>query len=300
MLSNKKTREEWALASAGLQDAYTDFILSRQAILCSEQTIKWYGYTAGNFIGWLKENNVGHPAEIQARHVRLFLAELVGKGLKDSSVNGYARSIKTLLKFLHAEGYTPIETKFSMPAVAKKRLPIITAEELRHILASTGLRDTALIMLLVDSGLRRAELCALNWEDIDLENGAIQVHRGKGGKARIVVIGAKTRRALLRYRRTIEAKHNSPVIQTRDGFRVTFGGLRSILLRISKRTGIHITPHALRRTFATLSLRAGMNPLHLQGLLGHSSLEMTNHYVQMLDDDLQVAHRTFGPIDNHL
>lgn len=77
-------------------------------------------------------------------------------------------------------------------------------------------------------------------------------------------------------------------------------GLRSILLRISERSGVHIAPHALRRTFATLALKAGMNPLHLQGLLGHSSLEMTRRYVQMMDEDLVEAHRMYGPVDHAL
>jgi integrase len=54
---------------------------------------------------------------------------------------------------------------------------------------------------------------------------------------------------------------------------------------ISKRAGVHISPHPLRRTFATLSLRAGMRPMHLQGLLGHTTLEMTRRYTQMVDDD---------------
>jgi integrase/recombinase XerD len=63
---------------------------------------------------------------------------------------------------------------------------------------------------------------------------------------------------------------------------------------------VHIAPHALRRTFATLALKAGMNPLHLQGLLGHSSLEMTRRYVQMMDEDLVEAHRMYGPVDHAL
>ena len=56
----------------------------------------------------------------------------------------------------------------------------------------------------------------------------------------------------------------------------------------------------LRRTFATLSIKAGMNLVHLQGLLGHSSIEMTRHYIQMLDEDLIEAHKEFGPIDKFL
>ncbi len=75
-------------------------------------------------------------------------------------------------------------------------------------------------------------------------------------------------------------------------------GLGSVLKRISKRAGIHLTSHALRRTFATLSLKAGMNLIHLQGLMGHSSIEMTRHYVKTLDEDLLNAHQEHGPIDS--
>jgi integrase len=62
---------------------------------------------------------------------------------------------------------------------------------------------------------------------------------------------------------------------------LTPGGLRSAFERIGKRAGLKITPHALRRTFATLSRRAGMDLLELQALMGHASLDMTKHYIEM-------------------
>jgi integrase/recombinase XerD len=153
-------------------------------------------------------------------------------------------------------------------------------------------------MLMVDTGVRRKELCDLNWGDVKIGNGMVTIREGKGGKARSVVIGIKTRRALLKYRKKIEHASASPLFQTVHGNRFTFPGLRSCLLRISERADIHASPHIFRRTFATLSLRSGMNPLHLQGLLGHSSLEMTRRYVSMVDNDLLEAHKAFGPIDN--
>lgn len=60
---------------------------------------------------------------------------------------------------------------------------------------------------------------------------------------------------------------------------------------------IHITPHALRRAFATLSLRAGMNILQLQSLMGHSTLKMTRHFVEMLEEDFVKAHKVHVPIN---
>ena len=109
--------------------------------------------------------------------------------------------------------------------------------------------------------------------------GLVTVKRGKGGKARSAVIGASSRRAILAYRRTLsEVTEASPMFQARGGTRFTGTGLMLVFRRLSKRTGIHITPHALRRTFVILSLRADMDVLHLQAMLGHASLEMVQHY----------------------
>jgi integrase len=186
-----------------------------------------------------------------------------------------------------------------MPKVAKKRQLVLTADELGKVIAACNIRDKALILFMADSGLRRAEVIGLCWGDVDFMSGLVRVQRGKGGKARSAVIGAVTRRALLAYRRTIGSPHDSsPVFQSRSGSHFTGTGLLLIFRRLSKRTGIHITPHALRRTFVILSLRAGMDVLHLQAMLGHSSLDMTMHYAQMVDDDILQSHQAHSPIDN--
>ena len=153
---------------------------------------------------------------------------------------------------------------------------------------------------MADSGLRRAEVIALNWGDVDMQSGLVRVVRGKGGKARSAVIGANTRRALLAYRRTVQdVSANAPMFQAlHGGTRLTGTGLTILYRRLSERTGIHVTPHAMRRTFVILSLRADMDVLHLQAMLGHASLIMTMHYAQMVDEDLLQAHKAHSPIDN--
>jgi len=301
MSPKTEIKPKWALASYALSDAYTDFILSRQAMLCLPRTISWYSFTLGKVLDWLVENGVTTPDEIQARHIRAYLSEMAVRGMSDSYINNHARAIRTLLRFLHKEKYIPKEVTFQMPAIAQKRLPVLSGEDVKRLVtACQTARDKALILLMVDTGLRRAEVCALNWEDIDISSGLVRVVRGKGGKARSVVVGVTTRRALLAYRRQLNPDADQPLFQTKQGGRLTGNGLRSLLLRLGERAGIEVSPHALRRTFATMSLRAGMNLLHLQGLLGHSTIEMTRRYVQMLDDDLLEAHRVHGPIDNFL
>ena len=284
-----------------LKDAFLDFMLSREAMLCTQRTLDFYQFTLGKVLEWLESKGIYTSSLISSRLVRAYLADMRKRELSDSYIHGYARAIRTFVRFLHLEGYIQESITFQMPTIAKKRLPVLTPEELRKVIAGCETpRDKALIMLMIDSGLRRAEVCDLNWSDVDIRIGLVRVRRGKGRKARSVVVGVSTRRALLAYRRTVNHNDSMPLIQTNRGTRLTHNGLRSVLLRIGKRTGVKIAPHILRRTFATLSLRSGMNPLHLQGLLGHSSLEMVRKYIQMLDEDLMQAHREHGPVDKYL
>lgn len=299
MSQEPKTVQKWALTSYALNDAFTDFILSRQAKRCTAETIKFYNFTTGNFVSWLITQNISEPNEITARHVRVFLAELISTGKSSWIVNDYGRAIKTLLRFWNIEGYMQQPVRFDMPKVEKKRLPVLTAEELSRLLTHCSVKEKTVILMLADTGLRRSELIALNWADLDFQTGLCRVVRGKGGKSRSVVVGATTRRALLAYRRSCaNSGDNMPIIQTRDCRRFTGNGLLQIFRRLSKKSGIFITPHALRRTFVILSLRSGMDVLHLQALLGHASLDMVQHYAQMLDEDLLQAHKQYSPIDN--
>ena len=284
-----------------LEDAFLDFLLSREAMLCSPATLKFYKFTGGKIIEWCANEGITAPEEIKARHVRAYLSNMARRDLSDSYIHSHARVFRTILRFLHDEEYVSSLIKFKMPAIAQRRLPILTPDELGRVIKGCATpRDKAMVMLLVDTGVRRSEACSLAWEDVDIQSGLVSIRRGKGGKSRSVVIGIATRRAILAYRRAVRNEPRDPLFQTSSGNRLTPNGLRSALLRIGDRCEVHLTPHIMRRTFATLSLKAGMNPLHLQGLLGHSSLEMTRRYCQMVDEDLLEAHKEYGPIDRFL
>jgi len=298
-MSPTATQTKWTLASFALHDAYTDFILSRQAMQCTPATLEFYRHTAGKFISWLESQSVNSPQELTARLIRQYIAELADNGRKDTTLNAHARAIRTLVIFWYEEKYIPELIKFEMPKLLKKRLPVLTAEQLSQIIsACRNPRDKSLILFMADSGLRRAETIALNWGDVDMASGLVTVRRGKGGKARSAVIGANTRRALLQYRRTLkDVSDNAPLFQTREGGRFVSDGFIQIFRRLEKHTEIH-APHCLRRTFVILSLRADMDVLHLQDMLGHSSLAMVEHYAQMEDSDLLRSHKQHSPIDN--
>ena len=281
-----------------MQDAIQDFILSRQAKNCTQRTIEWYTYTLNRLNKLFIEKGVNNPGDITSKVIRSILGDLVRNGYSDSYVNIYARVFRTFTKFIYREGYIHKEITFDMPKLVKKRQRVYSREEINRILNTcTTKRDRAFIMLMVDSGIRLAEVLALNWEDINIKNGLVRIVSGKVRKFRTVVVGIETRRALIKYKREIDSSGSKPVFQTIHGTRFTESGLRSWMNRLSQKAGIHITPHALRRSFATLSVKAGMDLFRLQALMGHSSLEMTKAYVRTLDEDLIDAHQKHSPIN---
>lgn len=140
----------------------------------------------------------------------------------------------------------------------------------------------------------------MNWGDVDLQSGLCLVRLGKGKKDRSTVIGITARRMLTKYKQEVPRDDFDPLFQTTYGTRLSPSGLRSLCVRLPDRTGIHVSPHALRRTFVVMSLRGGMSLAHVQAMMGHKTPTMTLEYAKLVDDDLIDAHRKHGPVDRFL
>ena len=171
---------------------------------------------------------------------------------------------------------------------------------------STAKRDQALIMVLLDTGLRAFELCALKIGDVDLKTGKVQVKHGrlggaKGGKGRTVFLGKTARRALWRYLvdRADGKDADAPLFTDRYNHNLNKNSLRLAIARLGKNAGIkHCHSHRFRHTFAITYLRSGGDVFPLQSLLGHSTLDMVQHSARIAEIDVEQAHNRASPADN--
>lgn len=166
---------------------------------------------------------------------------------------------------------------------------------------TTAVRDRALIKVLLDTGMRANELCQLNVGDYDPQTGDIRVRFGKGGKHRIVYLEKNARRDLWRYlaRREDANDPRAPLFTGRFDRRMRNDGLRHLLIRLGRRAGVpNCHPHRFRHTFALEFLRSGGDVFSLQKLLGHSTLDMVRHYLNLAQVDVRNAHRRASPVDN--
>lgn len=193
--------------------------------------------------------------------------------------------------------------KIKVPRAEKKVVKSLTSTEVSQLILHfedtfQGVRNRAIILVLVDCGLRLGELLNIKSVDINMEQQLIKAD-GKTGE-RVVRFGATTRKALKKYlkvRNSING-HNDSLWLTKKGITLKDSSVETMFIKIAKKTGIRVHPHLLRHTFATLWLRNGGDSLMLQRLLGHTTLMMTNRYCQAVGCyDAIEAHKRYSPVD---
>lgn len=165
-------------------------------------------------------------------------------------------------------------------------------------------RDTAILLLLLDTGIRASELCALRFRDYQVTQRLVTVEEGKGKKRRALPLGANTTRALLHYLREHEREQDAPLFVSDRGVtageHLTRSGLGQLIRRLGRAArvqGVRCSPHTWRHTFAINFLRSGGDVFTLKELLGHTTLVMTNRYVALARADIQRQHRAHSPAD---
>jgi integrase/recombinase XerC len=159
----------------------------------------------------------------------------------------------------------------------------------------------AIIVVMLDTGLRLSEITNLKLDDSHIDEGYLKV-MGKGAKERIVPIGRLAEKLLQRYvfhfRPGPIRLDNNNLFLTLDGYPISNEAVRLILKRIGRKSGIkRFHPHLCRHTFATNYLINGGDVFSLQQILGHTSLEMVRRYVTLASAQVRVQHRKFSPMD---
>lgn len=309
----RKLLGNWTIENTGHSDAiprwFDAFLIDRKSQDMSPGTLEFYRYKLMLIDKGLAAQNIRLMQGITPDAIRRLLVDLDASGHNHGGIHQVYRVLRAFLNWYAREEelqdwQSPLRN-IKPPRLSVTPLKPIDMRDLSKMLAVCpddlcGLRDVAIMLFLLDSGVRAAELLALNLEDCDPVQGDVQVKSGKGRKTRSVAIGRKARKSLRQYLK-LRVDDCDALWVTDDGHRLSYKGLLQMLGRRGLKAGVaRPTPHDFRRAFALNCLRNGMDVYSLQRLMGHADLQVLRRYLAQTDDDLREAHAKASPVDNWL
>ncbi len=240
-------------------------------------------------------------------HVYAFLSALRERGASSPFQHRRHREVKACFSWFKRMDYVPENVFAKVPLVKRPLLvkPPYARNEVEALLAAqdlnsrTGARNHALILFLLDSGVRASECAALQLDDIDWQRRRAFIRHGKGEKQRWVGFGPMTAEALTRYIDRYRGHEPGALFLTSDGLAMASGHTLCVLLdRLGRRAGVEgVHPHRFRHTFATWAIESGAREIDVQMLLGHSDLTMTQRYARTYTSEQAVrAHAALSPV----
>lgn len=281
---------------------HDDFCLEARMKNYRPSTIRWWRQALDMFIGHFPEGQVTRAADVTFDRLRRYLYEKRVAGWTADTYSNQYRALRAFLSWCVKEGHleaNPIDG-IERPRLERKLPKRITLEDARLVLdvAFHGpavyrlerYRNRALLAVMVYAGLRASETLNLNVADIDLPHRAIHVRCGKGAKDRMVPINDTLGLYLHEYLKDRERAGKrseflfTPVKKDRA---LSMGGLRRMIARTRKRSGVNFSAHRLRHTFATLMLEGGCGIYSLQKMMGHSDIQTTTIYLSASAQMLQ-------------
>lgn len=249
------------IVSSDVDREINDFVIDREIRDLTPKSLRWYKNSLAIFAAWLKTQNINSTADITAADMRQFLIHLKDRGHSPGGRSNLYAAVRAYVRWYKEEhdltDWDPLHKIMPPKRTQEVKQPIALEDFQKLIKTCRGgsfyaLRDRAIFMVLLDSGMRKQELTDLCHGDLNLANGEIYVRSGKGRKSRTVFIGTKTRRALAAYLRLRKGlTDESPLWVTEDGTQLAYGSIRQVVRRRAEEAGIKEPGmHEFRRAFA--------------------------------------------------
>ncbi len=217
-----------------------------------------------------------------------YIAYHKARGVKNTSVRTYARAIKVFLRYCYNEGYMldNITQGVKYPKSDKKLIEPLTTVRVNQLflyLSMTKLskRDTIILRLMLDCGLRRSEVINLDVDDIHFAEKYISVVNSKNNSSRVVPLPDSLSELINEYiNTTLDVKISALLLDSHNKERITKSAINKLFSRM-KQVDKRIHPHLLRHTFGTSFILGGGSLEVLRVLMGHTDYNVTKEYLHI-------------------
>ncbi|TKJ41767.1 site-specific tyrosine recombinase XerD [candidate division LCP-89 bacterium B3_LCP] len=275
----------------------------------SDNTLLSYSRDLTRFIEFLDQRGID-VLSAALSDAQGYIAKIREQGLKDASIARHISSLRSFYNFLTLESILTANPMILLRTPRRYRpLPhTLSADDVKRLIESTdvttplGIRDRALWETMYGSGLRVSEAVAVEFGDMDSNEGWLLV-RGKGQKERWVPMSRQSRQWTDRYLREVrpllgkDASKSRRLFLNARGREFTRQGVWHLLKQYAVRLSppLDISPHGLRHSCATHLLEGGADLRTVQEFLGHADISTTQIYTDVDRSYLKEVHRTFHP-----
>ncbi|RIY33330.1 tyrosine recombinase [Psittacicella gerlachiana] len=274
----------------------------------SENTVVSYYYNLGKFYKWNFEKQNLDFAQMDTNYLNAYFIESKANKISVNTLRHWLVTLRLFFRYLFTQGIisTDPTLKMVLPKAIKPKMVYLTEEQMQTLLnqpdlsKSKGIRDRAMLELLYSSGLRISELINLTFNQLNSQNMTLRV-KGKGAKTRIVPISYSALYFLnhyltqYRYQQEVLSEY---IFANAKGEPMTRANFWQRIRKYAQKcfafdlTGFG--PHSLRHSFATHLLNNGADIRSVQSLLGHASLQATQIYTHVANEQLKKLHQEFS------
>ncbi|WP_025726760.1 tyrosine-type recombinase/integrase [Heyndrickxia ginsengihumi] len=301
----------------------------------SRKTLASYNQTLKLFILYLKDNfKIDDAAKVKSSHIRHYIQYLRERGkytvaskeyskqinlpenrtdynkqISDTTIANYLRNIKVFFNFLYSEHEIKINPVDNIKNIKPKRKQkaLLSPEEIKKVLNAFDLtkfhsyRCWVQTRLILDTGIRASECCALKPDNIDFKTKSILIENPKNNQERYVFFGFKMSNDLKRWMQYRDRFSDSIYLfPTIRGTKLDVRNFEKTLRNVGEKVGVNIHPHLLRNNFAKYYLIEGNGDFAtLSRILGHSSVDVTmKAYLDFTDAEIGRKYQSHSPLNN--
>jgi integrase/recombinase XerD len=277
---------------------YDEFLLAKSLEGCSENTIDAYKYSIERLLK-------AYPNPT-ASDIRNWLVSL---NVSDVTRATYIKNLRTFYNWSFREGLIDSNpmTNIKTPKVNLVNFFVLDETDIKKLINAVkrSPRNLAMILFMLDTGVRVGEMCKLELEDLNIPNGSALIRYTKTGTVRMVYFSPTTARALTRYLNVRkDSIDNAVFLSYQSRLRMNSYSVGWVVRRAGERAGIdrskRCSCHTLRHTFATQYVLSGGDSHSLARLLGHTSTKMAERYVNLNSKNIESIYRKHSPVSNLL
>jgi site-specific recombinase XerD len=288
-----------------VEQAVDVFLTALRADGVKPETVTWYRHRLSRFVAMFGGRDL---RKLTIDDVRAYLVQMRGLEFAPYTYFTLVRAVRRLFKWLKDEDHIggKLHTQIKLPKLPQ---PLPKAIEMSEVVALldqcngtlAGVRDRAVILFLFDTGCRVGGLCGLRMGELDLEHRSARLLE-KGERARTVLFGAPTRKALGEWlKKRPFPKSEFVFTSMREERPVSGNTVIQMLRRHAKCAGVtgRVNPHAFRHAFAREYILNGGDLASVSDMLGHSQIAVTKQFYAVFQaEELREKHEAFSPVSH--